>query len=570
MSSRINSRLAAAVEPDLVPEAEVVQPAEHVDMVSIERGIDGPMVDLVDDVNESRGDYVECRHDARALGEIATSLEEFSLLALEGLDAETGLEAQTLLAIQYGANQHLQRVGQSLEFKSLESNELSDLQKTVMSVEGLGEALGKIWDGVVNVAKRAATSILAFLGNMRALLAKIKEKATALKAQFLALDNKATGTIKSSAAKRLYYGDKSFRQLNELTSGFFKTATDYLGTYSKATLTESNDITQDLTSYTPEGLPKVDPADIANYIKKEEARRESFLKLGYGGRPRSSEMSTQTANLRVDYSAALPGGYRFVSNQPVLSGDSTAVGDALLAMPEATFEIEADKTSGAPAELPVLSTKAGAELCQDLIDFCNVYGKAVDASMDAGEKWWKVEYAADEKKYEKAFEQIQVLSSSERKQVEETEAFGKAFGKGARAGVKYLTYAALGLGVAAGVTTASPVLAIMVFGSTWIGYWIPAALVGGTLNVLFGSMFSSNGKASEMYFKSTDPNAPLLALMRGLASARSWIGMYTVDSIYAVGDYFSKLGPAMIEYLADSAKAHVSAGEKPAGEPAAA
>lgn len=568
--SRINSRLAAAVEPGAVPEADVVHPAEHVDMVSIERGIDGPMVDLVDDVNESRGEYAECRQDARALSEIATSLEEFSLIAMESLDAETGLEPQTLMAIQYGVNQHLSRVGQSLEFKSLESNELSELQKTVMSVEGLGEALGKVWDGVVNVAKRAATSVLAFLGNMRALLAKIKEKATALKAQFLALDDKATGTIKSSAAKRLYYGDKSFRQLNELTTGFFKTATDYLNGYSKSTLAESEAITRDMTSYTSEGLPKVDPADVATYIKNEEARRERFLKLGYGGRPRSSEMSTQTANLRVDYSAALPGGYRFVSNQPVMDSSTTAVGDALLAMPEATFELEADKASGAPAELPVLSTSAGAELCQDLIDFCNVYGKAVDASIDAGEKWWKVEYAGDEAKYEKAFEQIQVLSGSDRKKLEENPEFAKLVGKGAKVGIKYLSYASLGLSLVSGASTGSLTVAVLVFGSTFIAYLIPSVLIGAGLSLLFGSMFTPSGKASEMYFKSTDPNAPLLALLRGLASARSWIGMYTVDSIYAVGDYFSKLGPAMIEYLADSAKAHVQAAEKPAGEPAAA
>lgn len=568
--SRINSRLAAAVEPGLVPEAEVVQPAEHVDMVSIERGIDGPMVDLVDDVNESRGEYVECRQDARALSEIATSLEEFSLIAMESLDAETGLEPQTLMAIQYGANQHLSRVGQSLEFKSLESNELSELQKTVMSVEGLGEALGKVWDGVVNVAKRAATSVLAFLGNMRALLAKIKEKAAALKAQFLALDNKASGTIKSSAAKRLYYGDKSFRQLNELSSGFFKTASDYLATFSKSTLAESDAITRDMTSYTSEGLPKVDPADVAAYIKNEEARRERFLKLGYGGRPRSSEMSTQTANLRVDYSAALPGGYRFVSNQPVMDSSTTAVGDALLAMPEATFELEADKASGAPSELPVLSTSAGAELCQDLIDFCNVYGKAVDASIDAGEKWWKVEYAGEEAKYEKAFEQIQVLSESDREKLAKDPEFAKLLKQGMKTGVKVLNGLAIFNTIMTGLNGGSFSLMVVTYGATWFAYLVPAVLIGGALSVLFGSMFTPSGKASEMYFKSTDPNAPLLALMRGLASARSWIGMYTVDSIYAVGDYFSKLGPAMIEYLADSAKAHVQAAKAPAEEPAAA
>lgn len=568
MSSRINSRMADYVEPK--PAEEIIQPAEHVDMISIERGIDAPLVDLVDEVNESRGHYVVCREDARSLGEIATSLEQFSLLALEGLDAETGLGAQTLLAIQYGANQHLARVGQSLEFKSLESNDVSDLEKTVLSVEGLGEALGKVWDGVVNVAKRAAQSILAFFGNMRALLAKIKEKAAALKSQFMALDDKATGTIKSSAAKRLYYGDKSFRQLNELTSGFFKTATEYMKSYSASTLAESASITRDLTSYTSEGLPKVDPTDVAKYIKNEEARRESFLKLGYGGRPRSSELSTSTASLRVDYSACLPGGYRFVSNQPVMDGGSTAVGDALLAMPEANFELEADKVSGGPAELPVLSTKAGAELCQGLIDFCNVYGKAVDVSMDAGEKWWKVEEAAEEKKYQKAFDQIHTLSGSERAEIEKSESFGELFKKGAANGVTFLTWASLGIAAIAGISTASPVVAILVYGSTWVGYVIPAALVGGGLKVLFNGMFTPSGDPSKMYFKSTDPNAPLLSLMRGLASARSWVGMYTVDSIYAVGDYFAKLGPAMIEYLADSAKAHAVAGKEPVAEPAVA
>ncbi len=551
----LSSRLANHVDPQ--PEEQIVQPAEHVDTVSIERGIDAPVVDLIEEINGENETYNTLRADASALRDIAVSLEEFTLLAMEGINEETGLEAQTLMAIQYGANQHLRRVGEVLEFKSLEDAEKSDLQKTVLSVESLGDALGKIWDGIKNVAKRAAQAVLAFMGHMKSFIAKMKEKANTLKSQLMAIDVDATGNITSSAAKRLYYGDKTFRQLNDVTGSFFSASSTYLTNYVRNTVPESKAIVKKVTSFDSNGMPTVDPKEVGDFIMTEEKRRSVLLDIGYGGRPRSSELHDKEANLRVDYSKGLPGGYRFVSTQPILNTASTAVGDALMVMDEASFDLETDKNSSAPSELPVLSRADAIKQCDQITDFCDQYLKALDISFDAGEQWWNVVEASD--KFEEAMERIQVLSGGEMKKLQELPEMKEAFGRGAKVGIKFLTGSAIANALVALGISGDFGLAVITFAGVYIGYIIPAVLIGGALGMLFRSMMTKDGKPSELYFKSSDPNAPLLSLMRGLATTGSWLGMYAVDTFYALGEYFSKLAPAMLEHASDSAKAHLAA-----------
>lgn len=566
--ARPNSRLSAHVSPS-DPEV-IIQPAERVELADIEAGTDGEVINLVDDINAERQAYTQCRDDSNSLTEIATSLEELSLLTLESLNEGTGLHAQTLMAIQYGANQHLARVGSNVAFQSLESTELSDYDKTVLSIEGLGDSIAKVWDGLMNVAKRAAESIGLFFKHLGDFHAKMVDKLTKLKSQLMALEDKATGNIKTSAAKRLHYGETNFRQLQPIVKQFLATSDAYFNYFKANGMKQANTVVGELMKQ-ENGIPKTDPKVVADYVRGEETQREKFLDVGYGGAPRTTEQHADHYNMEVRHSKGLPGGYRFVSHQPTLDGKDTAPGDALFVMHDATFELVADKAGNAPSEMPVLSIKDSIALVDNMLAFSKRFDDIVEITYDAGEAWWNTEMR-DYSKLEKAFEGMRSLSRAEIKALD-AEAGAKAFKAGSSAGVRavLIQAAAYGgsvggvaagtataTGAAAGAATAQGVLVGLAAGGVFFAVWVlPVAAAAGTLVWLLNKMFG--GFEDKTYFNSDDPNAPILAMMRGIATARSWAGMYACDTIYAIGDYYRHLAPALMDYIGDSAKAHLAA-----------
>jgi hypothetical protein len=550
--ARPNSRLSGHVAPT-EPEV-IIQPTESVELADIEAGTDGNVINLVEDINADRQAYSQCRDDASSLTEIATSLEELSLLTLESLNEGTGLHAQTLMAIQYGANQHLARVGDSVYFKSLESTELDEFSKTALSVEGLGEAIGKIWDGLMNVAKRAVEAVGSFFKTMLNFHGAMVDKLTKLKSQLMALDEKATGNIKTSAAKRLYYGENSFRQLLPIVNNFLDTTGKYFDYYKANGVKQASTVVTEL-SKNDNGIPKTDPAVVVNYIKSEETQREALLNVGYGGVPRITKQHTDHYNMEVRHSKGLPGGYRFVSNQPLLDGSDVAPGNALFVMADAEFELVADKNSNAPAEMPVLSIKDSIAVVDKMLAFSKRYEDIVDLTLGAGEKWWELE-TRDFSKMEKAFEGIRSLSRADIDRLEK-EAGKEAFKAGAEAGAWLIGAQAAGaVGAVTGIS--GSVLVGLSWGAgAFAVYVLPSMVVAGAFVWILNKMFGTF--EDKTFFKSDDPNAPLLALMRGISTARSWAGMYACDTIYAVGDYYRHLAPAMLDYIGDSAKAHLAA-----------
>ena len=560
--ARPNSRLSAHVSPT-EPEV-IIQPAEHVEMADIEAGVDGAVINLVDDINAERQTYAQCRDDSSSLTEIATSLEELSLLTLESLNEGTGLHAQTLMAIQYGANQHLARVGSSVTFKSLESSEISDYDKTVLSVEGLGDSIAKVWDGLMNVAKRAAESIGLFFKHLGDFHAKMVDKLTKLKSQLMALEDKASGNIKTSAAKRLHYGEASFRQLLPIVKNFMATSDAYLNYFKANGMKQANTVVAELMKQ-ENGIPKTDPKVVADYVRSEETQREKFLNVGYGGAPRTTEQHATHYNMEVRHSKGLPGGYRFVSNQPVLDDKGTAPGDALYVMHDANFELTADKVGNAPSEMPVLSIKDSITLVDSMLSFSKRFDDIVEITYDASEAWWSTEMR-DYGKMEKAFEGMRSLSREEIKKLE-ADASAKAFKDGVKSGIRAavlesVAYSGTAAGVATGVALtgapASSAVVALAAGGAFFAVWIvPSMAVGGAMVWLLNKMFG--GYEDKTYFNSDDPNAPILAMMRGIATARSWAGAYACDTIYAIGDYYRHLAPALLDYIGDSAKAHLAA-----------
>lgn len=563
--SRMNTRLSNHVDPK---ETEVVvMPAEHVDITDIEHGTDGAMVNLVNEINDQRTVYAQTRDDQASLGEIATSLEEFTMLAMEGIGAETGLEAQSLLTMQYGVNHHLKRIGQSMTFPSLESNDVGNLEKTILTVEGLGDAIGKVWDGLVNVAKRALESVGTFFKHMLDFYAAMRDKFTKLKSQLLALEDKATGEISTSAAKRLWYGESSYRQLLPMLQALTKTTNAYVSDFKTNGLNRSAAIVKELTGVDKDGFPTVNPQKVKSYIVDEQKRRDALLGLGYGSAPRQGHLDHRVMNLKVDYSKGLPGGYRLVSHSPVFNDRESAVGDAVAVMEDCTFELEANKVSGAPSTMPVLSIKDSIAMCDMMLDMCKNLDDAISQTIDNGQAFWELEDDGALKKLEASFNKLIALDKNQLKAINKEISAGDAVARGMAAGWNIVARGSILYGIVSGVVaagaTGSAAMGCMVFlsatGVCTLAFVIPGLVIGGALGLLFKNfMTKSNGEMAE-HIRSDDPNAPILHILRAVLSARSWIGMYTVDTVYAVCDYYTKIGPALLDYIGDSAKAHLKA-----------
>lgn len=568
--SRTQQRLGDLVDPNSKAQEEPVFPADHVDIAGIERGSDDVMADVVEDINEERGTLTQIRNDNQQLRDIAVSLEQFTLLAMEGLNEGTGLEPQTLLAIQYGANQHLSRVGELLEFPSLESEEMGPIQKTVLSVEGLGDMLSKIWSGLVNAATRAGQSIRTFFKHMVNFHAKIYDKAKALKSQLMAIDQKAEGPIKTSAAKRLFYGEPTFRTFYGMWSDFF---TQYEGECQyklQSGLKRSNEIVKELTKKDSGGLPALNPKVVRDYILNEQTRRGEFMKLGFGSQPRQTQMDDNVVNLKIEKSHLLMGGYRFVSHDPVLEKTDASLGDAIAILEDCSFELEADKVGNAPSEMPVLSIKDAIKICDQMMDLSKLSNKVLDSTVDESQPFWKLE---DESVFEKAFDTVQSISKSDTKKIQEIPGVSEAIGKGMSAGVSILTRATVGVATYQAIMTVMGTGSIVNGALVFIGYGtgmfmaylIPSLVIGGALGVLFRSFMTPK---AVKFISSDDPNAPMLYVLRGLISCRSWIGAYSVDTIYALTEYYAKIATPLLDYMGDSAKAHLAAAKAKATESA--
>lgn len=567
--SRMNQRLGDLIDPKPHTE-ETVLPAEHVDIAGIERGTDDVMADVIDDINESRANLSQIKDDNQQLRDIAMSLEQFSLLAMEGLNDGTGLEPQTLLAIQYGANQHLARLGQVLEFPALEDANMGPIQKTMLSVEGLGDMLSKVWTGLVNAATRAGKAMREFFVHMVNFHKKIYDKAKAMKAQLLAIDDKASGPVKTSAAKRLFYGEPSFRTFAGMWTDFFDKYEGECQYKLSSGMKRANDIVKELTKKDGNGIPSLNPKVVRDYILNEQTRRGEFMKLGFGSQPRQTQMDNNVVNLKIEKSHLLLGGYRLVSRDPVLEKTDASLGDALAILEECTFELEADKPGSAPSEMPVLSIKDAIKMCDQMMDLSTLSNKVLDSMVDESQPFWKLE---NEGALEKAFEDMQAISKSDLKKIQALPGIGESILKGAVGGVRILSIGSLAAGTGTALATilgtGSVGLGAIVFistvGSAMIAYFVPALVAGAAIGALLRAFMTPKATS---FISSDDPNAPILYVLRGLVSCRSWIGAYSVETIYALTEAYAKIATPLLDYMGDSAKAHLVAAKEPAGETA--
>lgn len=566
MNDTLRGRLSGYRKP---VEIDNIVPAESVTEESVAAGLDGDLQIAIDDAQEHRAAQALAVEDGLELTQIGENLEQTARLALEGLGEGTGLHAQTLLAMEIGANQHLARVGDNMTFPSLESDDLTDFEKTEMSLEGLGDKINSIWESVANAAKSAWSATKNFLKSAVDVEHKINSKVKEYKSQLMAVKDHAEGKVTSALASKLYYGDADYRDFVKVFNGALDTMIAYGGDYQSNGLKQSQSVIKTLTSTDANGMPNVDVDSLVSLVKAENGRRSKLMAIGHGTGSKDTD-SRKGFTLDVDTSGIVPGNVRFRSVSPHVSGNASAGGEIMEAISECSMSLVKSGSKPSSKELPVLSVKDALSICDRLLKLSDQYGKLYD-------QMWKVwdEFNAYEGQFEKmsnAFDQIRALSPAEVKEVEESEDFKKAVKKGAKKGFQVLSnFAIIGAagfgGAAAGATGSAATgisVLIVTYGATVFMYAIPYVLIGAGLGALFNKVILGR---SEKFVLDSGPNAPLLHILKSLAKCAGWFGWYISQGASVIGDYTSHIASPILEYLSVSIKAHVKAGATAGNEP---
>lgn len=160
--------------------------------------------------SRSEGDVLEFIQEAAALESYHLAIEDASdvRLALEELQTtvrgfEGGMTAQTAQLLQVAVNAHLRRLGATKEIvPALES--FSDDRRASASqiaLEGLGDAIKKVWDAIIGAIKRFVDWIKSFFTKATTHTAPIAQKAEELKEKAAVLDTPKAKAKRKPKAK---------------------------------------------------------------------------------------------------------------------------------------------------------------------------------------------------------------------------------------------------------------------------------------------------------------------------------------------------------------------------------
>lgn len=561
--SKTQSRLAEQFE-----KANTPLPNTPVDLGDIEPGTDGALVDLITDANDEsvvRGHALE---DTEQLMAVGRNLQESAYLAMESINAETGLQSQTLMAMEYGVNQQLAMMGTSLTFPSLESADITEFEKTCYSLEALSDTIEKIWAAAANAAKRAGEATRTFMARTFDIQVRVIDKVTKLKQQLQSIQSGTTGNLSTTAAKRLTLGGTSFNEFVPTMLQVLKTMETYADQYTQAGLADIKSAASALGATDGNGVPTIDAAAIQGMLDNEVSRRRTLLGLGTGVAPKRDTNNKAAVPTVTDYSKLLPGGFRFSSVTPTPTTSVDGAGKIIDALPDCVFDLVGVKEVSSPKEIPILSPTEAIQLCDGILGYCQHMNASVAASEEAFDAFTN-QRQTDYRKLEKALVDATPLTAAQMRRLEESSDFKEAVGKGVTDGLNLLLTGATCVAVvtsigalAAGEAVGTVLVVSLTAGGGVVSAWLVPAVVGCALVGMLSAYFGKRG--TDAVIKSSDPNAPVLHILRALSSASLMLPVYATSGPTTVMDYFSKIAGPLLDYISDSAKAHVKAGQSPA------
>lgn len=531
--------------------AELILPAEHVDAGTLEIGVDHDLSTLIDQANGEIVGMGQAQGDVVDLTDIGTSLERTGMLIMESLDAGTGLNAQTLMAIEYGVQDQLKRASLDLVMcPSLEDNTVTDLEKTCVSLESLQESLKKIEVGVSNAVSKMGRHLRDFFSNSEKVQEKMLDKLKKLRAQWLAIEAEGgEQTLSGSVVSGLYYGDPNFSRADQLYINTLKGLGNFAHTYSTTGVTEL-EARLKAFSAVKDGVPTITPEDVVQWMNEETKRRDVLLRLGYG----QSTGGTQYDEYIVETSGILPGGMQLESTQLDLSGSKGDVeigGDIIAALGECALDLtKANKLGKIPAGIPAATKAQALAILDAAIEATTNYHALVSAYRKVGDSF--DDTLATFEKIADSFSEIRSVELDPGKM-----SILDGMIKGKDVGAKIVQLAAIGKGImvlnnikSLGLPNGYKVLVFFTAGGKVSNTWLLPAVIGGAAIGGVLAKFIKDPKGINV----EDPNAALLYILRALKEYAIWMPVYATNSGQTTARYMAKFVPTLIDYLSMSAK----------------
>ncbi|CAD5236160.1 hypothetical protein PP187_gp171 [Klebsiella phage vB_KvM-Eowyn] len=530
---------------------DITLPAENVGADTLEVGVDHSLSMLIDQANDDIVGFGQAAGDVADLTDVGTSLMRTGMLIMESLEAGTGLNAQTLMAVEYGVQDQLKRASLDLVMcPSLEDNSITDLEKTCVSLEALQGALAKIENGVTNAVTKMGRHLRDFFSNSEKVQEKVLDKLKKLKSQWMAVETSGdVGTISSMDfnVSALYYGEPNYARCDQVYLSVLKALGEFAKQYGSKGIT---DLENRLAAFSnlQDGLPTVTPDDVRQWVSEESARRDTLLKIGYGQGGKS-----QYADFITKSSGILPGGVVFESTQMDMSGDKDDEdGGAILAhIGDCTFDlVKAPKLGKTPASMPVANKQQAIALLDASIEAVQNYHALVAGYRKIGDKYDDTLPAFE--KMVDLFSEIRAVDLDPGKM---NVLDGAA--KGVEVANKVVRYASLGYGLYTvnaaakmGAPTGYKILTFINTAGRVSGAWmLPAAIAGATLGAMLAKYIKDpNG------INVADPNAALLHILKAMKQYAIWMPVYATSSGQTTARYMTKFIPSLIDYLSTSAK----------------
>ncbi len=530
--------------------AELILPAEHVDAGTLEIGVDHDLSTLIDQANSEVVGMGQAQGDVADLTNVSTSLERTGMLIMESLEAGTGLNAQTLMALEYGVQDQLSRASMDLVLcPSLEDNNVTDLEKTCVSLENLQESLKKIEIGVSNAVNKMGRHLRDFFSNSEKVQEKMLDKLKKLRSQWLSIEAEGgEQTLSGSVVSGLYYGDPNFSRADQLYINTLKALGDFAHTYSTSGVTELEGRLKAFSAI-KDGVPTITPEDVVQWMNEETERRDALLRLGYG-----STSGTQYHDYVVETSGILPGGMQLESTQLNLknSKDNVKIGGGIIsALGECTLDLtKANKLGKIPAGIPAATKTQALAILDAAIGATTNYHALVGAYRKVGDS-----YDDTLATFEKIADSFSEIRSVELDPGKMSVLDGVI--KGSDVAMKVIQLTSIGKGVLAlngikglGLPAGYRALVFLDAAGKASNIWaFPAIIGGGAIGGVLAK-FIKDPKGINV----EDPNAALLYILRALKDYAIWMPVYATNSGQTTAQYMSKFVPTLIDYLSMSAK----------------
>lgn len=533
--------------------AELILPVEHVDAGTLEVGIDHDLSTLIDQANGEVVGVGQAQSDVADLTNISTSLERTGMLIMESLEAGTGLNAQTLMAIEYGVQDQLSRASMDLVLcPSLEDNTVTDLEKTCVSLENLQESLKKIEVGVSNAVVKMGRHLRDFFSNSEKVQEKMLDKLKKLRAQWLAIETAGEPQTLSgvpSVVFGLYYGDPNFSRADQLYISTLKALGNFARTYSTTGVKEL-EARLKAFSTVKDGVPTITPEDVVQWMNEETKRREVLLQLGYG----QPTGGTHYDEYIVETSGILPGGAQLESTRLDLSGskDDAEIGGAIIAsLGDCTLDLtKASKMGKIPTGIPAATKEQALAILDAAIEATTNYHALVSAYRKVGDSFDDTLHT-----FEKIADSFSEIRSAELDPGRLSTLDGII--KGKNVATKVVQLASIGKGLMVlndlkllGLPAGARALVFINAAGKASNAWILPAMIGGMAMGGLLARFIKDPKGINV----EDPNAALLYILRALKEYAIWMPVYATNSGQTTAQYMSKFVPTLIDYLSMSAK----------------